>query len=384
MERLAASINEWSAAVAEAQGAALGDSLIETRESTNRLEAVFAEGLRRFDKSGEYRAEGAIDVIGWLRARCHLTGGAAVERVGIARQLEKLPQTKKAFASGELAYHHVAVMARTADHVGAAAVRKAESSLLSLAGTMDPGKFTDVAKNFEHRVDAEAVLAEANRAHQRRYLNISEPLDGMVRLEGQLDAEAGAIVRNTLYAGGPPSAQDERTPGQRRADRLVELCLKKDGGSTDGAGSRPHLIIRASLDTLAGIANAPAAEIDGGGMVPAETVQRLACDTALTRITGTGELQAEITRATRTTPPAMRRALATRDRGCVAETCDRPPQWTDAHHVQHWTRNGPTTMSNLILLCRPHHRMVHEEAFGLRRLGNGRWALVPPPRSRSA
>jgi hypothetical protein len=191
-------------------------------------------------------------------------------------------------------------------------------------------------------------------------------------------------VRNTLYAGGPPSAQDERTPGQRRADRLVELCLKKDGGSTDGAGSRPHLIIRASLDTLAGIANAPAGEIDGGGMVPAETVQRLACDTALTRITGTGELQAEITRATRTTPPAMRRALATRDRGCVAETCDRPPQWTDAHHVQHWTRNGPTTMSNLILLCRPHHRMVHEEAFGLRRLGNGRWALVPPPRSRSA
>jgi hypothetical protein len=383
--RLTAAIDEWGAALRDVNGTELGHGLIQSREATNRIEAVFADGLRRFDQSGEYRSDGAIDVIGWLRSRCHLSGGAAVERVGIARQLEQLPQTKQAFASGELAYHHVAVMARTAEHVGAAAVRKAESSLLSLAGTMDPGKFTDVAKNFEHRVDAQAVLAEANRAHQRRYLNISEPLDGMVRLDGQLDAEAGAIVRNTLYAGGPPAADDQRTPGQRRADRLVDLCLKKGGNGADGAGPRPHLIIRASLETLAGLSNAPAGEIDGGGTLPAETVQRLACDCALTRITGKGELEAEITRATRTTPPATRRALAARDRGCVAETCDRPPRWTDSHHVQHWTRNGPTIMSNLILLCRPHHRMVHEEGFGLRRMSNGRWALIPPmPRSRSA
>src|SRR5207249_5667279 len=99
-------------------------------------------------------------------------------------------QTEKAFASGQLAYQHVAVMARTAEHVGAAAVHKAEGSLLRLAETMDPGQFTGVAKTFEHRVDAQVALAEANRAHQRRYLTISEPLDGIVRLDGLLDAEA--------------------------------------------------------------------------------------------------------------------------------------------------------------------------------------------------
>jgi len=323
--------------------------------------------------------------VAWLRSKCKLSGGAAAERVGIARQLQHLPQTSKAFATGELGYQHVAVLARTAEHVGAGAVRKAEASLLALADTMDPGQFTGVAKNFEHRIDAQAALAEANRAHQRRYLTISEPLDGIVRIDGLLDAEAGALVRNAVNASLPPAKDDDRTPGQRRADRLVELCQPRAFGSADGAGPRPHLIIRASVETLLGTPDAPGGELDGGTIVPAETVRRIACDAAISRIIGKGELDAEITRASRSTPAATRRALAARDRGCVAEHCNRPAQWTDSHHVKHWIDQGPTTMSNLILLCRPHHRKVHEGGWDLQRLATGRWALIrPTPRSRSA
>jgi Domain of unknown function (DUF222)/HNH endonuclease len=280
----------------------------------------------------------------------------------------------------------VAVLAQTAEHVGAGAVRKAEASLLALADTMDPGQFTGVAKNFEHRVDAQAALAEANRAYQRRYLTISEPLDGIVRIDGLLDAEAGALVRNAVNASLPPAKDDDRTPGQRRADRLVELCQPRVFGSADGAGPRPHLIIRASVETLVGTPDAPGGELDGGTIVPAETVRRIACDAAISRIIGKGELDAEITRASRSTPPATRRALAARDRGCVAEHCNRPAQWTDSHHVKHWIDQGPTTMTNLILLCRPHHRKVHEEGWGLQRLTTGRWALTRPvaAQSRSA
>src|SRR5207253_11318665 len=154
-----------------------------------------------------------------------------------------------------------------AEHVGAQAVHKAEGSLLRLAETMDPGQFTGVAKTFEHRVDAQAALAEANRAHQRRYLTISEPLDGIVRLDGLLDAEAGAIVRNAVNAGLPPAKDDDRTPGQRPADRLVELCQPRVAGSADGAGPRPHLVIRACLDTLMGVPDAPGGELDGGAII---------------------------------------------------------------------------------------------------------------------
>src|SRR2546425_6943879 len=218
--RAVAAIDDYAAEMRRVDGARLGQGLIETRALKDRVEAVFAEGLRRFDKSGEYAADGAIALVAWLRSRCKLSGGAAAERLGIARQLQHLPQTSKAFATGELGYQHVAVLARTAEHVGAATVRKAEGSLLALAGTMDPGQFTGVAKNFEHRVDAQAALAEANRAYQRRYLTISEPLDGIVRIDGLLDAEAGAVVRHAVNAGLPPARDDDRTPGQRRADRL--------------------------------------------------------------------------------------------------------------------------------------------------------------------
>src|SRR5207244_12682885 len=106
------------------EAAALGEPLIGIRGVIDRSESAFADGVRRFDKSGEYHAEGALSVVDWLRSSCKLSGGAAAERVGIARQLEKLPQTEAAFAKGQLGYQHVAAMARAAEHVGAAAVVK--------------------------------------------------------------------------------------------------------------------------------------------------------------------------------------------------------------------------------------------------------------------
>jgi len=369
----------WADWFRQAAPADLGDGLAKLRETgIDPFEAVFADGVRRFEKSGEYGADGALGIVPWLRSNCKLSGGAAAERVGVARQLEQLPQTQKAFATGELGYQHVAVLARTAEHVGAAAVRKEETNLLKAAATMDPGQFTGVAKQFEHRVDAEAALAEANRAHQRRYLNVSGPTDGLVRLDGLLDAEGGAILRTALNAGMLPGKDDDRTAGQRRADALVELCRRKAGGSSPGAGPRPHLVVRASLDTLLGAPGAPAGELDAGGSVPAETVRRLACDAALTRITGRGELAAEISHASRTIPAPTRRAVEDRDRTCVAGRCDRPPQWTDCHHLQHWIQGGPSTLPNLVLLCGRHHRMVHEGGWGLRPREHGRWRLVPP------
>ncbi len=386
---LRASVHTMAAVVRQADGESLAEALVQIRESgIDPLEAVFASGVRSFDRSGEYKADGALTVTEWLRWKCKLSGGAAAERVEIAHQLEKLPKTEAAFASGDVGYQHVAVIARAAEHVGAAAVRNEEASLLQAAQTMDPGKFTSVAKNFEHRVDAEGALDEANRAHARRYLHLGEPQDGMVRIDGLLDAEGGATVRTALQAFMKPMKDDERTFGQRQHDALIELCRHGAGGKRDGAGPRPQLIIRASLDTLVGMPGAPAGELEGGGTVPAATVQRYACDTAIVRITGRGELEHELSHATRTIPPSTRRALEARDQHCVFEGCDRRLSWCDGHHLVWWIKGGPTTLPNLALLCRPHHRMVHEEGWTLERRDGGLKAIPPPrrvrPSSRSA
>src|SRR2546422_8919223 len=248
--------------IREADGQELGEGLIQIRESgIASLEAVFADGLRRFDESGEYAADGALSVIAWLKWRCKLSGGAAAERVGIARQLERLPRTGEAFARGDLGYQHVAMIARTAEHVGAGAVRKAESSLLQAAKTHDPGQFAGITKDLEHRIDPEGALAEANRAYERRYLHVGEAQDGLVRVDGLLDTEGGATLRAALNAHMMPGKDDDRTPGQRRADALVEICRRPGKASADGAGSRPHLLTPARVDPLAGSPGSPAGPV---------------------------------------------------------------------------------------------------------------------------
>ena len=360
---------------------AMGERLIKAREWMDRMEGYFADGLRSFDRSGEYGADGALSTTAWLRWKCKLCGGAAMERVEVARQLSQLPKFEAALARGDIGYQHVAVMARSAEHVGAAAVRKEEGNLLKAAQAMDPGQFVGVAKSFEHKVDAEGALAEANRAYSRRYLHISEPRDGSIRLDGLLDAEGGATLKTALGALMKPSKNDDRSSGQRQADALVELSRRQLSGKglPDVAGQRPHLIIRASADTVAGLPGAPAGQLESGGTIHAETVRRFACDSAITRITGRAELEHEISHASRTISASLRRKLEARDDRCVFEGCDMPGRWTDGHHLIHWADGGPTTLENLALLCRGHHIKVHEEGWRLKRDDGGSYTAIPPP-----
>jgi len=381
-EDLKIAVQRMATCIRAADAAELGEGLIQIREvGIDPLEAVFAKGLRRFDKSGEYKADGALSAVAWVRERCNLSGGAAAERVNVARQLETLPQIEKALAKGNVGYQHVALIARAAENVGSAPVQKEEQNLLKAAQTMDPGRFAAVAKGFEHRVDAAAALLEANHAYERRYLHLSEPQNGMVRLDGMLDLEGGATLKAALSALMPPPANDDdRTPGQRRIDALVDLARRPLDGSKLGTvgGQRPHLLITASAETLLGLKGAPPAEIAGVGPIPMETAQRLACDPTVSWLLGQAELESEsASDAHRQIPAATRRALVARDRDCVFNGCHRPAIWCDGHHLVWWTRGGKTALPNLALVCGRHHRMLHEEGWTLERK-DGRWVTRPP------
>jgi hypothetical protein len=358
----------------------LGELIIQCRKAIHRLEAASAEATRRFEKSGAYKADGALGMVPWLQNNAKLAGNDAAQHVKVARQLEELPRTEEALARGEIGYGHALAMAVTAEHVGTAAVRSAEATLLKSAETMDAGRFVTVVKSFEHEVNAEAALAEANWAHDHRYLVISGPFGGLARIEGQLVPEAAATIRAAMEPFLKPSKNDERSAGQRAHDALVEVCHRVAAGGADSSGSTPLLIVTTSMDTLAGIEGAPAGKLELGGTIPSETVRRLACDAAITRITGLGQAEHEATRASRTTPPATKRVLVARDKGCVFPGCDRPSTWCQSHHLKFWADSGPTKLDNLALLCRAHHRKVHEERWRLERK-NGRWLATPPART---
>jgi hypothetical protein len=101
-------------------------------------------------------------------------------------------------------------------------------------------------------------------------------------------------------------------------------------------------------------------EIEGGPSIPAETVRRLSCDASLIRVLEDAQGQPlDVGRKTRSIPPAIRRALNTRDGGCRFPGCTHQ-RYLDAHHIEHWADGGQTKLQNLLTLCRWQHRLVHE------------------------
>jgi hypothetical protein len=187
----------------------------------------------------------------------------------------------------------------------------------------------------------------------------------MFRLDGTLDGEGGLLLQTALDAEcsrGARSPDDRRTPAQRRADALVELA-RRYLDSSDRAvvgGERPHVTVVLDLETLQG-RSAVAVALEGGAEISPASARRIACDASITRVITSGRSEPlDVGRKTPVVPASLRRALTVRDGGCRFPTCDRPSGWCDAHHVVHWADGGATGLSNLVLLCRRHHRAVHD------------------------
>ena len=124
------------------------------------------------------------------------------------------------------------------------------------------------------------------------------------------------------------------------------------------AGERPHIVVTLDLDALEGRAGR-SVFADAGPVTP-ETARRLACDANISRVIVDARSQPlDVGRTSKVVPPPLRRAVTIRDGGCRFPGCGRPPGWCDAHHIRHWADGGETALGNLVLLCRPHHRLIH-------------------------
>ena len=119
-------------------------------------------------------------------------------------------------------------------------------------------------------------------------------------------------------------------------------------------------------------------ELDNGQALALDTVRRIACDSSLIHITqDEAGNPLDIGRKTRAVPSAMRRALRSRDGGCRFPGCSHR-RFVDAHHIRHWADGGDTSIDNLLLLCRHHHRLVHEGGFGVERTADGQIGFSRP------
>jgi hypothetical protein len=314
----------------------------------------------------------------WLSWRTGIAPGAAREKVRVARALGSLPQISALMERGELSYSKVRALTRvaTADN---------EAELLELARCATASHVERVVRAWR-RVDRLQEAEEERARHESRHVELYPDEDGSWVLRGRLDPEIGALLekalewaRQELYGKQP---EPETSAGQRRADALglvAEQALAASAAAPARRADRLQVVLhteRAALEgepTGAAAASAAGQSVlaASGQRVPAETSRRLSCDALLVEMTHDTEGNVlDVGRRRRTVPAAIRRALEQRDSHiCRFPGCDS--RYCDAHHVEHWADGGATRLDNLLLLCRVHHRAVHEGGLRVERDADG-------------
>jgi hypothetical protein len=295
----------------------------------------------------------------WLAWRCALSPRAAREHVRVARRLAELPLVHEAFASGELSYAKVRSLTRVA-------TERSEEELLELARHLTASQL-DRAVGAYRRVTA----AEANEVEDLAYVGYSWDPDGLLVVRARLTPEQGALFVRGLEAGrdalrGP--AGPRRPTSAEALGAMADLALARAGEGRSG-GERYQLVVHVDEAALAGRGEAASVLEEGPALAP-ESAQRLACDASVVEIRERDGEPLSVGRKTRTIPPAMRRALQARDRGCRFPGCENR-RFVDAHHIRHWAQGGETRLDNLVLLCTRHHRFVHEAGYTVRTLAEG-------------
>jgi len=350
----------------------LGDEIAVLSAEIEVATARLLDMIRDFDARGGW-ANGFKTCADWLSWRVGMDRGAAHQRVRVARALPNLPRISQAFACGELSYSKVRALTRVA-------TPETEERLLKFAKCGTAVHVERLVRGWR-RVDRNAENLEAAQRHKSRSLYVYPDEDGMFVIRGRLTSEVGAVVRQAIaaacdrmHANAPVNPADGLAPsaGQRQADALGMIAEAALHGDLEpGApGERYQVVVHVDAPVLADPDQPGQSVLEDGDHVSAETSRRVACDASrvVMRHDAAGRVT-EVGARTRTIPPALRRALQHRDRGCRFPGCGL--RFTQGHHIRHWAEGGPTTLSNLALLCPRHHRSVHEEGFQVERVPDG-------------
>ncbi|TFC29633.1 DUF222 domain-containing protein [Cryobacterium sp. TMT2-18-2] len=238
------------------------------------------------------------------------------------------------------------------------------AALLTEASTVNADEVFKRARRMRDRLDEAGIAAREKQAHDDRYLKI-------YRL-GEEDAGRPPQHRPDRRGLSAAAAEDRRggrpRPGLRRSRPSVRVIVTEKA-LTAVPGEEPGT-------------TEPAAhgQIEGNPVpISQETIDRLLCDTGTRGIKFDAEAQIiDVGRDERLFTEAQRTAMGVRDGGCLWGGCDRSPAWSEAHHINEWLKDtGNTNLANGVLLCHPHHLLLHNQHWKITRTGNQYW-LRPP------
>ena len=329
----------------------------------------------------------------WLNWKCGIDIGAAREKVRVAHALTKLPLIAAAMERGELSYSKARALTRVA-------CEKTEKYFLDIALHGTAAHVEKLVRHYRRAKEAAELSREAQQQATRK-VSYFYDTDGSLVLHARLPAEIGTLVLKALDAAvNDPAVRDvsAETPPQkpkcglisepsverpswsaRRADALGRIAesFLQHGAEDLNSGDRQQIVIHVDAETLRD-SIAGRCELEDGPSMAAETARRLACDASvITILEDTKGEPLNVGRKTRSISPALRRALNARDHGCRFPGCSNT-RYVDGHHIHHWANGGETKLSNLVQLCRFHHRQVHEGKVEVQQLDDGALRFLKP------
>ena len=326
--------------------------------------------IRQFDERAGWLKWGLANCAEWLHWRCDLSMSTAREKVRVAHALKTLPSITTAFSKGELSYSKVRALTRVARTDN-------EEDLLRFALKTTSSRVEERCR--ELRCGTVASVNDANRAHYCRSLRVHRDRErGTMTITVELPLETGQLIEKALDRARDSTASQtvelaEEGWAAQQADALVTVVnayLSGNNGPSASVSDNYQVTVHVDRSALA--------NGDGRSSLPIESVKRLCCDGDAVVIVENEEGEPlSVGRKTRTVPTAIKRALRSRDNGCMFPGCHHT-RFVDAHHIRHWSAGGETSLDNLMLLCSRHHRLVHEGGFSIERDYQNRWFFKRP------
>ena len=345
----------------------------------DRFEAKLVAAVARFDAAELWDLDGSLSLTAWLKHRGNLTNADAGRLASTARKLRSCPHTLDAWVMGRLDGGQIAIItACVTDRLLPIYVETEADVVRLLEGESLPetGRLMQ-----QWAVRAEALVGDDPEPDEpRRALHLSPTLAGRGRLDADLDPEALELARRALAIASTKDVDGEpaRSNPERRADALVDILrwFLDHQGQGLARRHRPHINVVITLPDLQRFHGGTTLD---GTPLDAATIRRLLCDAGVHRVITDGKSSVlDYGRTTRTIPPAVYTSLVLRDLGCRFPGCDRPAEWTEGHHIEHWEDGGTTCLQNLVLLCSRHHHRIHLKGWHIKLLPHGTVEVTAP------
>ena len=352
------------------------------------------------DNRGSAGARGCTSTSAMLRDALVISAGDAKSRVNAAKAIiaqetvtgvvidPKLPHLRAVVDDGQIGVEQIrileATMRKMPNTVDPVTRDSCEQTLVEHAQFTEPKRFAGFARNILLICDPDGDLDKDPSDKVELSIGPRNPETGMTRITGQLDDEGIELLTQAIDADSKPrpagGEPDRRSPANRRGLALKE-ALRRALDSGEGpiqGGERPHLTLTMDFEDLKN--KVGSAILEHGGPISAAEARRLACDASIIPLVmGSDSQVLDVGRSSRSFPTAIRRAITVRDKGCAFPGCDRPPGWTDGHHVKFWTDDGVSAYENGCLLCRFHHTTIHKGEWTIVWAADGTPEFVPPP-----